>query len=235
MESNRTTADNSMNSLDWEGVYTGILPCADCQGIETMIRLNRDLTFVIQTKYLGKTSDIVTDRGSFYWNKDGSGIVLTGTCPVRPGEYQVGENMIRQLDMEGKQITGALAEKYVLRKSLPEITERYWKLVELMGKKVLPDESNKREPYMILKSENKQVIGSGGCNNFNGSYELKEGNRIAFSKIITTLMACPNLDSETQFLKVLEMADNYFMSADTLVLNRARMAPLARFEAVYLK
>ena len=34
---------NSMNSLDWEGIYTGLLPCADCEGIQTVIKLNRDL------------------------------------------------------------------------------------------------------------------------------------------------------------------------------------------------
>ena len=34
---------NSQNSLDWEGVYKGILPCADCDGIETEIVINSDL------------------------------------------------------------------------------------------------------------------------------------------------------------------------------------------------
>ena len=29
----------TMNSLDWDGTYTGILPCADCKGIETNITL----------------------------------------------------------------------------------------------------------------------------------------------------------------------------------------------------
>jgi len=31
------TPDNSANSLDWPGTYTGVVPCADCEGI------NRDL------------------------------------------------------------------------------------------------------------------------------------------------------------------------------------------------
>ena len=26
-----TTGDNSQTSLDWDGTYTGILPCADCK------------------------------------------------------------------------------------------------------------------------------------------------------------------------------------------------------------
>ena len=45
---------NSQNSLDWQGTYKGITPCADCDGIETELVLNKDLTYVIKTKYLGK-------------------------------------------------------------------------------------------------------------------------------------------------------------------------------------
>lgn len=51
-----TTIDshNSQNSLDWQVTYKGITPCADCEGIETEVVLNKDLTYLIKTKYLGK-------------------------------------------------------------------------------------------------------------------------------------------------------------------------------------
>ena len=48
-------------------------------------------------------------------------------------------------------------------------------------------------------------------------------------------MACINMVTETEFLKVLDMADSYHLKGDTLQLFRARMAPLAKFAAVYLK
>jgi len=35
----------SANSLDWAGVYRGVLPCADCPGIETTLRLATDSTY----------------------------------------------------------------------------------------------------------------------------------------------------------------------------------------------
>jgi heat shock protein HslJ len=60
-------------------------------------------------------------------------------------------------------------------------------------------------------------------------------NRIKFSKMAATMMACPDMEVEREFLQVLETADNYNLIGDTLVLNRARMAPLARFENVFLK
>ena len=107
---------NSQNSLDWEGVYKGILPCADCDGIETEIVINSDLTFVKKTKYLGK-EDIkgIEEKGSFTWNKDGSTIILQG-INEESNQYKVGENTLTHLDMEGKIIIGDLAQNYILKK-----------------------------------------------------------------------------------------------------------------------
>lgn len=233
--STNVMGDNSMTSLDWDGTYQGILPCADCEGIQTVIKLNKDLTYYIQTKYLGKDEKIFESSGQFIWNMEGSKITQHDTDDTESKTYLVGENFIKQLDVSGNAIIGSLAEKYILRKVDNQITEKYWKLVELHGKKVKPDEWNKREPHMILKAENNRVHGSGGCNTFNGRYELKEGNRIFFSKIASTLMACENMAVEREFFNVLETVDNYNLVGDTLILNKARMAPLARFEAVYLK
>ena len=107
---------NSQNSLDWEGVYKGVLPCADCEGIQTEIVLNSDLTFVKKSKYLGKKDfNAIDEKGSFTWNKDGSIVTLTGVNEG-PHQYKVGENTLTQLDIEGKIISGDMAQNYILNK-----------------------------------------------------------------------------------------------------------------------
>lgn len=111
----------------------------------------------------------------------------------------------------------------------------YWKLVELNGQPVAMGENQSREQHMILQASDSTVKGHGGCNGFGGNYELKAGDRIKFSKLVSTMMACDNTETENAFFKVLENADNYNLMNDTLVLNKARMAPLARFKAVHLK
>lgn len=111
----------------------------------------------------------------------------------------------------------------------------YWKLIELNGQSVTMSENQSREQHMILQASDSTVKGHGGCNGFGGNYELKPGDRIKFSKIVSTMMACDNTEMENRFFKVLETADNYNLVNDTLVLNKARMAPLARFKAVLLK
>ena len=124
-------------------------------------------------------------------------------------------------------------------KTHPEgITEKYWKLIEINGKPVVWDESAAREAFIILKDEDHRVNGNGGCNTLTGRYEIDQAaNRIKFSQMAFTMMACLNMEIENELKRVLEMADNYSLSADGkyLSLNRARMAPLVRFEVVYLR
>ena len=118
------------------------------------------------------------------------------------------------------------------------ITEKYWKLIEINGKPVVWDEAATREAFIILKVEDRRVNGNGGCNTLFGTYEIdKTAYRIKFSQIGSTRKACFNMEIEDSLKRALEMVDNYSLSADGkyLSLNRARMAPLARFEVVYLR
>lgn len=116
-EVHKDSHHNSMNSLDWNGTYKGILPCADCEGIETILTLNTDRTYILITNYLGRNDALEEEKkGSFSWNEAGSIITLTNITSG-PNQYKVGENRIWHLDMNGELITGDLADHYVLIKS----------------------------------------------------------------------------------------------------------------------
>ncbi len=106
----------SQNSIDYAGIYKGVTPCADCEGIETELTLKMDNSFVLSQKYLGKGEDAIAVRmGRFQW-VDGGTIELVGISDG-PSRFKVGEGRIWQLDMMGKKIEGALEEKYILKKS----------------------------------------------------------------------------------------------------------------------
>lgn len=223
--------DNSRTSLDWNGTYYGILPCADCDGIQTMIILNNDLTYIYKTKFQGKEdAEIITKTGEFQWSNDGGKITLKEL--PEPNSFQVGENRLFKLNKDGNRITGDLEASYILEKQENHITNKYWKLVELRGQPVQKDTSQ-REIHFILRQKDQRIGGFAGCNNLNGTYEIQSPNRIKFSKMATTMKACLDMTQEKEFLKILEMADSYNLSKDTLQLYRAKMAPLAKFEAVY--
>lgn len=232
---NTASSHTSQNSLDWEGTYHGILPCEDCEGIQTTISLNKNLSYSTRSRHLGKSGGVVEDSGKFIWNEKGNTIALAPAGSGKPVQYFVGENTITRLDSEGKKIEDENATRYILSKSNYEILEKYWKLVELNGKPVAADSTSTREVHIIFKEADNRVTGSGGCNRISGSYKVESLNRITISKVISTKMACPRMDLEDEFLKVLNTVDNFNVVGDTLTLNKARMAPLARFNAVYMK
>ncbi len=92
----------SRNSLDWDGKYKGILPCADCDGIETVLSLSRDHSYEMSLRYLGKSDSLYMSSGSFYWNDAGNTITLINQLP--PNQYFVGENVLIKLDIDGNKM-----------------------------------------------------------------------------------------------------------------------------------
>jgi uncharacterized lipoprotein NlpE involved in copper resistance len=90
---------NSRNSLDWAGVYEGVLPCADCPGIKTRLVLERDGGFEITTAYIDRSPTPQTARGRFTWNNAGSGIALDAAGAGQ--QFQVGEGRLLQLNRDG--------------------------------------------------------------------------------------------------------------------------------------
>jgi len=107
-------ADNSQNSLDWAGVYTGVIPAASGPGINVTITLRFDLSYEVLYEYIGRPDGDFSFTGTFKW--DDAGRVITLDAANIPPHYQVGEGRLFQLDMEGNRITGELADKYILAK-----------------------------------------------------------------------------------------------------------------------
>ena len=105
-------------SLDWAGVYTGVMPCADCEGIETVIELKDDHTYVAHYTYLGTSEDenTFTNEGTFTFDVLGNNITLQSGDET--SQYRVGENQITLLNTDGTINTGELADYYVLKKKM---------------------------------------------------------------------------------------------------------------------
>lgn len=111
------------------------------------------------------------------------------------------------------------------------IIGKKWKLVELNGKAVA-DKINDKEPFLQLDKAENRYSASGGCNGMGGTFTLSDNGKIKFSQGMSTMMACENMEIEAQLAKALLAADNYTANNNTLSLNKARMAPLARFQAM---
>lgn len=234
----RSDGHNAANALDWHGTYEGVVPCADCEGIKTVVTLSKDMTYTLIATYLGKPGKPFETSGTFAWNDAGSTVILAGLVQ-RPSQYFVGEGYLLQLDMGGKKIEGASASSYRLQKregAAPAggtpagLVGTTWYLKAIQGKDVALEPGEKR-PFIGLRSEGSRASGFAGCNTFTGTFEAKDPDRLAFSKLAVTRMMCPDMEIETKFLEALGMADSYAIRDNKLMLHKARMAPLAVFEA----
>jgi len=107
---------NAQSSIDWEGVYKGTIPAADCDGINVTMKLNKDQSFEMTYEYIGKGDNPFTWTGKFKWDDTGNIVILD--TKDGPNYYKVAKNMLTQLDMEGKPIKGNFAANYVLKKVL---------------------------------------------------------------------------------------------------------------------
>ena len=112
------SSNNRENSnQNWEGVYSNVIPCADCEGIQTTIILNKNMHYIRMSKYLGKSMDIFTDTGRFSWDKERNLITLEGIDPKEsPTKYTVEENKLIQMDIDGNNMEKEVRAKYSLEK-----------------------------------------------------------------------------------------------------------------------
>jgi copper homeostasis protein (lipoprotein) len=107
-----------------------------------------------------------------------------------------------------------------------------WRLVSLGGRAIQVP-VNQREPWIVLESKTNHVTGSGGCNRISGGYEAGRG-ALRFSRIASTMMACPSLELETQFLRALDATRSDRVSGRTLELLDAKGSVVAVLEEANL-
>lgn len=221
----------SQSSLDWAGWYQGLLPCADCLGIETIVQLHADNTYQLSQQHTGKTGRS-SYTGIFSWEANGNKITISDN--KQKFRFQVSENKLFWLDRTSKKIKKDMAIHYILTKHENNIQEKYWKLAILKGDSVATD-SNNREAHIILRQDGAQFKGYAGCNAISGSYALKEQNGIRFSRISSTDRACDKTALEQKMIDMLLTVNTYTQHGDTLYLQQEKMVPLAKFEAVYFR
>lgn len=111
------------------------------------------------------------------------------------------------------------------------LANTYWKLVELNGAPIETDPEQRQEVHLRFQPEESRVSGFAGCNNLNGSYQT-DGVSLTFGMFAMTMMACPNLDQETDFMRSLESVDRFTILGESLVLS-GDDADIARLKAVH--
>ncbi|MBR3800870.1 MAG: META domain-containing protein [Rikenellaceae bacterium] len=92
-----------------------------------------------------------------------------------------------------------------------------WKLVELRGEN---NEKFATEPdsFFFTLTEENGLTGVGACNRFFGNYRLGGLDTLELEPMGMTQMACPNMELEDEFVKMLHEVNTYSIEGNRLVL-----------------
>ncbi len=222
------TEGNLLVSNNLAGTYHGILPCPDCEGVKTILTLNADLSYSIKKKYIGQSEIVYETKGTFSHDEKSNKIILENNDGQT---YLADQNKLILLDKKGNPMKENLSDNFILVKEKVEIKEKYWRLVWINGKTV----ETRKEPYIKLLSENNRVTGNSSCNALNGNYELANDNRIKFTQLGMTKMACIDNHVEPEMMQALEKTTNFKLSENELIFFDDFEKPLAKFESDYFR
>ena len=114
------------------------------------------------------------------------------------------------------------------RESRPGLANNRWRPVRI-GEQTVIMPGQEREPWIVLDARSKRVTGSGGCNRISGSYQAGNGT-LRFGPMISTKMACPAMEIETEFLRALENTRRYRIVGRVLELVDEHGRLLAQLE-----
>ncbi len=113
------------------------------------------------------------------------------------------------------------------------VEDTYWRLTRL-GRAAVVFGGPGREPSLTLHAADHRATGSGGCNTFTGSYDLK-GETLTLASMASTMMACvPGMETEATYHAALAQVRKFRIKGDTLELTDEHGASVATFVAVDL-
>jgi len=188
----------SQNSLDWAGVYEGVLPCADCPGIKTSLTLNRDGTFARVTQLMGRQNAPQTVSGRFAWQANGNAITLDEQGGGQ--QYSVGEGRVTLLRHEGgsggsgaPNLVLTMVPQKVASNDLAHRLERYrWTLASATDSQnqYIDGLPPNKDHLVVFRFSGSRLSIQGPCNRIVGAYQIDAVRQLTVNGRASTMMAC---------------------------------------------
>jgi uncharacterized lipoprotein NlpE involved in copper resistance len=102
-------------SANFSGIFSGLIPCANCPGIEVTLSFNPDSSFIESMIYQERSSSF---KDSGHWIKDGRMIeVRYNNKKASPRYFLIkSDSTIAWLDRDKREIEGPLKDHYILKK-----------------------------------------------------------------------------------------------------------------------
>ncbi len=130
----------------------------------------------------------------------------------------------------GREEQQVAEEKPVKQVSVSDLLGKEWSLQELNEAPIVLDPNFPKKPVLVFEKDD-NLSGNLGCNGFGGVYKIKEDGTIAISNILSTQMACANLEVEQAFTEVLQGAKAFEVENGLLTLKDENQKVTAKLTA----
>lgn len=202
-------ADSSRRSLDWTGYYQGLILQGDNEGTYIDLELHEDSTFVKREKKLNSEDKLIAINGTFSWSEDGNDIILTSDFEAYNSILKVEKQHLIWKKRQNENILAEKSNDYILTKIPGLLLEREWVITSIANIDVhLSPKGNNEHINIFFASDENKAYGFGGCNFYRTSYHLID-NELAFTPIMATKMAGPNINIENKFFANLQKVKKY--------------------------
>lgn len=199
----------TMNGQESKTLFQGTLPSVEFNFADSLVAGNAGCN-----NYFGKFT--LNEKNEFAAPQLGMTMM---SCPQQNAEGEfakaMGEKSVISIDAAGL-LTFTQNNKVVFQfekgekpvypkdvaVATPELIFGNWTLKTMPGEDVValfPEQV----PTVQFDTIEGKVFGSAGCNNYNATYKLENGV-LTLGPVMSTQMACPNLDGENKFVKLLE-------------------------------
>ena len=135
----------------------------------------------------------------------------------KESKYEVRIQVKKSGDKESKILKGC--GEFIADKRL----DGKWELIKFNGVKLDSADFSRGLPFIQLDINKLRIVGNSGCNNFNGKFSFVARDILIDENMMSTRMACPNLEFESEFLKALTGSSLiYSLDEDILKLMRGK-------------
>lgn len=221
---------NAKENIDWQGSYYGRTSCeSPCRGIETHLILTKDGNYIYKHNEIGIENGELVLNGQFNWDINNRYISLQGNDFQDRVHYLVDQNRLRRMgDMKEELFTDRSAELDLVKVKNP-LKNTKWKLIELDGEKMSPE--NELKLFLAFEADGK-FYASGGCNSIFGSYFLTNKNGVQFAQIVSSEKECLFDHYDQALINALNATQLYLKTQENqLHLTIGKRAPFAKFMA----
>lgn len=226
------TQKTQIEPISIAGLYTGMLPCEGCPGIEVELELKDDFTFAETSTYQERDVRPITVYGK--WNLEKNKLQLHFTDHSE--DLLIDNSKLFKLNNQKQKLNTSQPGYFVFElknkstNSINPTLNGKWVMLTLNGQTYSNPRDANRHPYINFSTNESVVNGNTGCNNYHGKFAL-EGNRLIIGPTLAmTKMGC--LDTfENLFINSLISIDSYQIHNQRLSLFNAGN-PIFVFEKV---